>query len=62
MGWSIAQVDVVDPSSVTSLSRTPVAAATTLSGTVISNSKVALSDGWLLHGNQVMAPDGSLTT
>ena len=53
---------MVNPSEVTSLSRIPVAAATTVSGTVITNVKVALSEGWLLDGNHVIAPDGSLAT
>ena len=62
IGSSITQVEVVSPLAVVSLVRTPVAAAVTVSGTVMVNSKVALSEGWLLDGNHVIAPEGSLTT
>ncbi len=39
--------------------RVPLATASTPSGVVISKLKVALSLGWSLAGNQVLAPSGS---
>jgi len=61
IGSSICQVAVVLPSSVTSSTRTPVAAAVVPAGTVMRNMKVALSVGWLFPGNHDMAADGWLT-
>jgi hypothetical protein len=55
-------VQVVRPPSVSIPVRVPLATASTPSGVVISNLKVALSLGWSLAGNQLLAPSGSDAT
>ena len=61
IGSSIRHVVVVRPSTVVSSISSPVAAAVVDAGTVMWNSNVALSEGWLLDGYHVIAPDGWFT-
>src|SRR3954469_18580809 len=59
----MSQVQRVRPWPVGSWStRSPLATASTPSGTVTWKVNVALSRGWSFAGNQVDAPSGSLST